>query len=252
MAYCEQCGKKIPDGEHLCRDCRSGRDPKKPKGSLLNRLAPVFAILLIAAAVGAAVVSLGGGDNEEESSDETVLTGETTSVSAEDADEANEKEETGEDGDLTAVETEETTKEVVHTYEIVAADLSWSEAKAAAEEAGGHLATITTEEEYETICSMADVAYAADGIKYLWLGAQCDDPAEWSGTECWITGEEWTFEIWYEGEPSGEDTDGTLESCLCMWKVGDGDWTFNDQRDNLVEEFPIVSGNIGYVIEYEE
>lgn len=138
-------------------------------------------------------------------------------------------------------------------YEIVASDLSWSEACEAAAEAGGHLATITSEEEYDVICALA----GESGLKYLWLGAVLStDEMTWGEDGCWITGESWSFDVWYPGEPSLADTDGTPESCLCLWYAAYGGedigWTFNDQRDNLVEDFPSVSGKVGYVIEFDD
>ncbi|MCD8142608.1 MAG: hypothetical protein LUD83_04940 [Clostridiales bacterium] len=139
------------------------------------------------------------------------------------------------------------------TYEIVASDLSWSEAYEAAIDAGGHLATITSEEEYEVICALADES----GLKYLWLGAALtSDEMAWGEDGCWITGETWSFDVWYPGEPSLADTDGTQEFCLCLWNAAyegvDIGWTMNDQRDNLVEDFPSVSGKVGYVIEFDD
>ncbi len=139
------------------------------------------------------------------------------------------------------------------TYEIVASDLSWSEANEAAREAGGHLATITSEEEYEVICALADES----GLKYLWLGAALtSDEMVWGEDGCWITGEAWSFDVWYPGEPSLADADGTQEFCLCLWNAAydgaDIGWTMNDQRDKLVEDFPSVSGKVGYVIEFDD
>lgn len=159
-----------------------------------------------------------------------------------------------ETGDQTfiAVENETIAEiEIVHSYEIIQADLSWEDARKACEQKGGHLATITSQEEYEQICSLADDA----GLKYLWLGAALEtDEDDW-GSINWITGERWSYSRWYPGEPSGEDQDGTKEKCLCMWnaKYNDVDlgWTFNDQRNNLVEEYPSCAGMVGYVCEYE-
>ena len=81
---------------------------------------------------------------------------------------------------------------------MIAGDLSWEDAKNACEERGGYLATITSEEEYEKISEMAD----RSGLTYLWLGAKLQsDTEEWKQAG-WITGEDWTFDNWYPGEPS--------------------------------------------------
>lgn len=75
------------------------------------------------------------------------------------------------------------------------------------------------------------------GLTYLWLGAKLQsDTEEWKQSG-WITGEDWTFDNWYPGEPSRQDTDGTKELFLCMWKAKYNEeeigWTFNDQRNDI-------------------
>lgn len=147
--------------------------------------------------------------------------------------------------------TEEPAKEMLHTYEVIVGDYSWQEAKSLCEEMGGYLATVTSVEEYETISSLAEDS----GLTYLWLGGSLfSDTSEW-GDGCWITDEQWTFEKWYPGEPSREDADGTKENYLCLWNAKyDGEnigWTFNDQRNDIVEVLPSTSGSVGFVCEYE-
>ncbi len=137
-----------------------------------------------------------------------------------------------------------------HSYQIVVEDATWQEAYDRAAAAGGHLATITSQEEYDTICALADQAMAETGVRYLWLGARRGSGG-WTGSDCWITGEEWSFQLWYPGEPSGQDTDGTVEDVLCLWNVENSGWTFNDQRNDLISVLPTVSGSVGYVIEFE-
>lgn len=151
----------------------------------------------------------------------------------------------------TSTVSESKAPEIIHTYEVIAGDLSWEDAKNACEERGGYLATITSEEEYEKISEMAD----RSGLTYLWLGAKLQsDTEEWKQSG-WITGEDWTFDNWYPGEPSRQDTDGTKELFLCMWKAKYNEeeigWTFNDQRNDIVGAFPKIAGKVGYVCEYE-
>jgi len=140
-----------------------------------------------------------------------------------------------------------------YRYEIIKGNVSWSEAKAACEAKGGYLATINSAEEYATICALADDS----GLTYLWLGANLPaGTTQWK----WSTGEEIPLEnyYWYRNgdavEPSYMDkSDGVREDCLCMWNLSSGGykWTLNDQRNNLVDAFPSVSGKIGYVCEYK-
>ena len=92
----------------------------------------------------------------------------------------------------TSTVSESKAPEIIHTYEVIAGDLSWEDAKNACEERGGYLATITSEEEYEKISEMAD----RSGLTYLWLGAKLQsDTEEWKQAG-WITGEDWTFDNW--------------------------------------------------------
>lgn len=139
----------------------------------------------------------------------------------------------------------------IHRYEVIPGDVSWAEAKAACESRGGHLATITSESEYNEICAQAD----ASGLTYLWIGGYPDSSADADHLYAWITGEDWTFEKWYPNEPSQTDTDGTQEDCLCLWNAKyqgtDIGWTFNDQRNSLLAAFPSISGKIGYLCEYD-
>lgn len=136
-----------------------------------------------------------------------------------------------------------------HVYEVVVGDYSWLEAKVECENKGGYLATITSEEEYNKICQLA----SDSGLTYLWLGANLNSDSDTWSNNCWITGESWTFEKWYPGEPSREDEDGTKENYLCLWNVGyNGQnlgWTFNDQRNDIVKDFSFASGKIGYICE---
>ncbi len=139
----------------------------------------------------------------------------------------------------------------IHRYEVISGDVSWAEAKAACESRGGHLATITSESEYNEICAQAD----ASGLTYLWIGGFANPSADADHLYAWITGEDWTFEKWFPNEPSQTDTDGTKEDCLCLWNARYQDtdigWTFNDQRNSLLTAFPSVSGKIGYLCEYD-
>jgi hypothetical protein len=74
-------------------------------------------------------------------------------------------------------------------YEIVPWTRGWEAAKADAEARGGHLATITSEEEWETVCNL----FPLRDLLGCWLGAS--DAAE-EGVWQWVTGEPWNFARW--------------------------------------------------------
>ena len=143
-----------------------------------------------------------------------------------------------------------------YRYEIIAGDYSWSEADAACRAKGGYLATIDSPEEYRTLCQLAEQfnSTRADGRKmvYLWMGGSLPYG---SSTWKWSTGETIPLSnyYWYKGEPSYEDQ-GVAENCLCLWNLSHNgyDWTLNDQRNDIVQDFPSLSGKVGFICEYKE
>ncbi len=98
-----------------------------------------------------------------------------------------------------------------HRYEFVPGEFAWGEAKAKAEEMGGHLATITSKEEnewlYATFGSKLDPNLRASSI---WLGGTASASG---GPWKWVTGEPFTFTNWNQGQPdyttvSGQSAEG--------------------------------------------
>lgn len=85
--------------------------------------------------------------------------------------------------------------------------LNWSQAKAACEELGGYLATITSQEENDFVLN--EIIYT--GSAHHWLGAT-DELQE--GTWQWITGEPWDYTNWdtYEPNNGGPDGENYLEA----------------------------------------
>lgn len=84
-----------------------------------------------------------------------------------------------------------------HSYQIVIQDdISWSEAKQKCINMGGHLVTITSQEEQSFI----------ENLNYdnerLWIGGY-KDSSDWY----WVTGEQWNYSNWGSGEPSGGGED---------------------------------------------
>lgn len=131
-------------------------------------------------------------------------------------------------------------------YEIIAADVSWTEANTECILRGGHLATITSEDEMNQLIQMAE----ASGLKYLWIGGYTS-VSGYQAFGHWVTGEPFSYTAWYDGEPSRNDMDGTPEMYIMMWKLKD-EWSWNDQRNDPAAELSYFLGNIGYICEYEE
>lgn len=78
-------------------------------------------------------------------------------------------------------------------YEIIFGNFTWAQAKVDAEARGGHLATITSEQEWNTVVSLF-----GNNLLGVFLGGT-DEQQE--GVWKWITGEPWKFENWASGQP---------------------------------------------------
>lgn len=244
MGYCENCGRPVPDGQLRCADCAGGTSKQshiekgRPAAIVLAVLAVLFLLFFILAL-------LFGGKEKTVSDVSQTLTA-WQGGTPEPGDPGPER--LTIDAPYAQSLRDNPLPEERHRYELVVADVNWQEACDLARAAGGHLATITSEEEYQDICQLANQIVAELELRYLWLGAQVGDNGWGDGS--WITGEAWTFEVWYPGEPSGIGSDGEPENVLCMWRVADGGWTFNDENPSLVSDY--TAGKIGYVIEFEE
>ena len=96
---------------------------------------------------------------------------------------------------------------------------SWEEAEQYCESLGGHLATITSEEENDYIFQLvrdADFTSAYFGLT--------DRDVE--GTWAWITGEPVSYTNWHPGEPNDENS--TEDYAMYYFKFDDGTWNDGD------------------------
>ena len=115
-------------------------------------------------------------------------------------------------------------------YKIYNECLTWEEAKLYCENLGGHLATITSIQEQDFICSIN----FCSGL--LWIGAFRDEAFNWQ----WVTGEEWDYTNWAEGEPNNSSNVISDENCAVIWPD-----TWNDlNNSNLFEQ-------TGFICEWE-
>lgn len=117
-----------------------------------------------------------------------------------------------------------------HKYEIFHDTLTWEEAKAACKAKGGHLATITSQEEQKMIESLN-----TQNSK-LWIGGYKNSAGQW----CWVTGEPWEYQNWGDGEPNNSSNVVADESCVAVWPS-----KWNDLANSNTYE------QSGYVCEWE-
>lgn len=122
-----------------------------------------------------------------------------------------------------------------NTYEFVSGAGSWEEAKIAAEEAGGHLVTITSLEEQEFLNKVILENNLGDCDYYIGLYKD-EDSSEWQ----WVTDESVIFENW--NDTNTEEIKNKNAKILTKSTVF-GKWSTGN--DNVFEK------NVGYVVELE-
>ena len=139
--------------------------------------------------------------------------------------------------------TEEPKVEKVSTYEIFREDISWTAARDKCIEKGGHLAVISTQEEFDRIITIAEM----QGVEKLWIGC-----FRQNGNMVWVTDDPVEYYPWAKGEPTVTDSlDGAAEDYVLLWN--NRGWFYNDSRNDPAGEFPQwYSGSIGYICEFED
>ena len=123
-------------------------------------------------------------------------------------------------------------------YEAIAGKMSWEEAMADAEAKGGHIATITSEEEWHAV--LAELGSIPRGY---YLGGT-DEKTE--GVWEWITGELWNFTKWARNEPNNvfRSQYGDEDQLQTWTSTADGNRLWNDIYD---DQNPWTHG---YILEY--
>ena len=105
-------------------------------------------------------------------------------------------------------------------------DITWTAAKAACEELGGHLLTITSEAEQGAVEKI--------GGTRVWIGGYRS--SEYSSWE-WVTGEKWEYEHWQSGEPNNSGNYVGL--------------TANEWFDNTDKMSYSYSSSTGFICEWD-
>lgn len=131
---------------------------------------------------------------------------------------------------------------VESTYELIIEDVSWTQARDKCMQMGGHLAVVSTAEEFNKIVELAE----ENGVRKVWLGCHRID-----GQLVWETTETVEFYQWAANEPSGYDWgDNVPEDYLLLWYHNG--WYYNDSRNDPVSDYPeMYRGQIAYVCEFD-
>jgi hypothetical protein len=137
-----------------------------------------------------------------------------------------------------------------HSYLVVCGTkVSWGDAKVAAEDIGGHLATLGSIAEHDFVVSLLNIEKRPECWKERpggpWLGARAstltDGGREWK----WITAEPWVPAAtrWDTGQP---DNSGGDEDALQFLLTNSNEYRWNDSPGTPTRR------SLGYVIEWEQ
>ncbi len=142
-----------------------------------------------------------------------------------------------------------------HFYKVVCATLSWEEASAAAQAAGGYLATLTSSDENTFVFNLVNdtkfwTVNSFNGANGPYLGGYQPQPcnSEPSGCWTWVTGETWSYTSWAGGEPNDYGGSGS-ENQLGFYNCCPGTATPSANWNDLSNA--VVGYVIAYVVEWE-
>ncbi|MDO5540499.1 MAG: C-type lectin domain-containing protein [Eubacteriales bacterium] len=146
-----------------------------------------------------------------------------------------------------------------HHYEVVRKDVTWSEAQEECEAKGGHLAVLTSQEEFNYVSDLIKEA-GCQGCS-IWVGGSSKYSTQFG--YYWIAPEgEYNMinssflPFWLDGEPSytglTESGAEVEEDSVAMLYIKSEDrFYLNDAPDDILRAAPSYAGIIAYVCEYE-
>ena len=239
---------------------------KKPqkKSNLLLLIIIVLCVLIIAAGILIGFLifrdsegDAGNGNAEGALQTTAVLEADASSAAGDDAETIVTTLATEENGlhfaENTMTTTVTTTTEAPEKrYQVFTEACSWEDARKKCEAAGGHLAYITSEEDWAKVIN----ALNGTGLKYVWLGGTTSISADETRiTATWLDGSSMDYiydaNHWFANEPSGRDfssADKPLEPYILLWNVNDV-WSLNDSSDAVLSCYK--HEQIGYVCEFD-
>lgn len=109
-----------------------------------------------------------------------------------------------------------------HRYYLFDMPMTWEKAKQFCEQAGGHLAVITSPQEQRRVEKLIE---KGEGYEY-WIGGS---DTEQNGNFKWVSGEAVTYSNWKNGEPNAsEKGEGIKEKYVEIYSDS-GEWNDNDE-----------------------
>lgn len=138
------------------------------------------------------------------------------------------------------------------TYQAFVDACTWADAKQKCEAAGGHLAYITSDDDWNQAISVL----SGTGLRYVWLGGSTYISRDGSTiTASWLNGSNLSYidnaNHWYPNEPSGWDNSSpehTMEPYILLWYVDDY-WSLNDTSNDILKYYK--PERIGYLCEFD-
>lgn len=134
-----------------------------------------------------------------------------------------------------------------HSYAAIDISMTWQDAVEYCENLGGHLVTITSEEEQKFITDFL----AGKTMNCYWMGGSETETDEW----VWVTGEEFSYQNWKNDEPNNEgDKEDYLEIYAKTYdsiKVGQWNDIMSDGRNGKLNKSFYSSSKIGLICEWE-
>lgn len=138
------------------------------------------------------------------------------------------------------------------TYQAFVDACTWADARQKCEAAGGHLAYITSDEDWNQAISVL----SGTGLRYVWLGGSTTISADGALISAsWLDGSNLDYinnaRLWYPNEPSGWDNSDPahpLEPYIMLWYV-DNYWSLNDTSNDVLKYYK--PERIGYLCEFD-
>lgn len=138
------------------------------------------------------------------------------------------------------------------TYQAFVDACTWADAKQKCEAAGGHLAYINSDDDWNQAISVL----SGTGLRYVWLGGSTYISRDGSTiTASWLDGSNLSYidnaHHWYPNEPSGWDNSSpehSLEPYIMLWYVDDY-WSLNDTSNDVLKYYK--PERIGYLCEFD-